>query len=32
LSLGMKFEPGLIELPASADGAAPTAGPAAGQS
>src|SRR6266705_1118953 len=31
LSLGMKFEPGLIDLPVSADGAAPTAGPAAGQ-
>jgi len=31
LSLGMKFEPGLIELPASGDGAAPTAAPAAGQ-
>ena len=31
LSLGMKFETGLIDLPVSADGAAPVAGPAAGQ-
>ena len=31
LSLGMKFEPGLIDLPVSGDGAAPTAAPAAGQ-
>jgi hypothetical protein len=31
LGLGMKFEPGLIDLPGSADGAAPTAAPAAGQ-
>src|SRR5215467_7974710 len=31
LSLGMKFEPGLIDLPISADGAAPAAVPAAGQ-
>src|SRR6516162_3980556 len=31
LSLGMKFEPGLIDLPISADGAAPVAAPAAGQ-
>src|SRR5512132_1232995 len=31
LGLGMKFEPGLIDLPMSADGAAPTAAPAAGQ-
>ena len=31
LSLGMKFDPGLIDLPVSADGAAPVAGPAAGQ-
>src|SRR5437762_1864670 len=31
LSLGMKFEPGLIDLPVSVDGAAPAAVPAAGQ-
>ena len=31
LSLGMKFEPGLIDLPVSVDGAAPVAAPAAGQ-
>src|SRR5690242_9635590 len=31
LSLGMKFEPGLIDLPISADGAAPVAAPATGQ-
>src|SRR5215831_13144896 len=31
LSLGMKFESGLIDLPVSADGAAPVAVPAAGQ-
>src|SRR6476660_1856071 len=31
LGLGMKFEPGLIDLPISADGAAPVAAPAAGQ-
>src|SRR6187431_1017451 len=31
LSLGMKFEPGLIDLPISADGAAPTTAPTAGQ-
>jgi len=31
LSLGMKFETGLIDLPVSVDGAAPVAGPAAGQ-
>ena len=31
LSLGMKFEPGLIDLPISADGPAPVAAPAAGQ-
>jgi DNA-directed RNA polymerase subunit alpha len=31
LSLGMKFEPGLIDLPISVDGAAAAAAPAAGQ-
>jgi DNA-directed RNA polymerase subunit alpha len=31
LSLGMKFETGLIDLPVSVDGAAPVAAPAAGQ-
>jgi DNA-directed RNA polymerase subunit alpha len=31
LGLGMKFEPGLIDLPIIADGAAPVAAPAAGQ-
>ena len=31
LGLGMKFELGLIDLPISADGAAPTAAPAAAQ-
>ena len=30
LGLGMKFEAGLIDLPVSADGAAPVAAPAAG--
>jgi DNA-directed RNA polymerase subunit alpha len=31
LGLGQKFEPGLIDLPISVDGAAPVAAPAAGQ-
>jgi DNA-directed RNA polymerase subunit alpha len=31
LSLGMKFEPGLIELPVSGDGAVPNSAPAGQQ-
>jgi DNA-directed RNA polymerase subunit alpha len=31
LGLGQKFEPGLIDLPISVDGAAPVPAPAAGQ-